>query len=197
MSNLELYKEVKIPSLVKEIKDIFPYINVLANKFNTSKSLYSARTLSFHNSTDKLYDPFFKIVKKYPFLNNFFRVFNIVPGGGTIIHLDGLNQSEIGDYTINIPISGCSKFCPTEFFKVSQENIFSDLILKTRTIKEEYAVKIDEYFLIENPFLCSHQIPHRVKNNSNVNRISISWAIKTDWPPVKILELIETGIYNV
>ena len=126
MSNLELYKEVKIPSLVKEIKDIFPYINVLANKFNTSKSLYSARTLSFHNSTDKLYDPFFKIVKKYPFLNNFFRVFNIVPGGGTLIHLDGLNQSEIGDYTINIPISGCSKFCPTEFFKVSQENIFSD-----------------------------------------------------------------------
>lgn len=197
MSNLELYKEVKIPSLVKEIKDIFPYIDILADKFNTNKFLNTARAISFRNSTDKKYEPFFKIAKKYPFLNSFFRIFKINPGESNSIHVDGLTQSEMGDYTINLPISGCSNFCPTEFFKVSPENILPDLFRKTRIVDEKNAVKIDEYFLLENPFLCSHQIPHRVKNDSNVIRISISWAIKSDWPPAKILQLIETGVYNV
>jgi hypothetical protein len=41
MSSLQLYKEVKMPSLVKEVKDIFPYIDSLSNKLNASKSLYS------------------------------------------------------------------------------------------------------------------------------------------------------------
>ena len=197
MNNADLYKELILPSLVKEVQSIYPYLNVLANKFNTSKSLYSARTLSFHNSTDELYNPILKIVKKYPFLAKFLRIFKITPGTGTLIHIDGLSQSEIGNYTINIPILGCSKLCPTEFYEVSPEHIFSDSILKTRTIEEHNAKKIDEYFLIDNPFLCSHQVPHRVFNNSKVDRITISWGIEVNWTPDKISKLIKTGTYNV
>ena len=32
MSSLQLYKEVKMPSLVKEVKDIFPYATENKNK---------------------------------------------------------------------------------------------------------------------------------------------------------------------
>lgn len=197
MSDVLLYKELILPSLTKETQSIFPYMDTLASKFNTSKNLYSARSFSFFDNKNEIFTPILKIVKKYPFLRKHLRVFKIRAGTGTLIHLDGLSQADIGSYTINIPISGCSKLCPTEFYKVLPEHIFSDLVLKTRTIKEKNAKKIDEYFLIDNPFLCSHQIPHRVFNNSNIDRISVSWPVENDWTPDRILKLIDTGIYNV
>ena len=77
MSSLQLYKEVKMPSLVKEVKDIFPYIDILSNKLNTSKSLYSVSTINFLNKNDAIYEPFIKIVEKYPFLQKFFRILKV------------------------------------------------------------------------------------------------------------------------
>jgi hypothetical protein len=192
MNNLELYKEVKIPSLVKEVKDIFPYADILSNKLNTSKSLYSVSTINFLNENNETYKPFIKIVEKYPFLQKFFRILKIEPNFSLAIHLDGLEKTNLTDYNLNIPISGCTNESITEFYKIKPEHIYTDLKKNTRFVIDGSPIeKIDEYKMLDNPFLCHTQIPHRVINNSNLYRVSISWAVKKEWTIKSIINFLK------
>ena len=192
MSSLQLYKEVKMPSLVKEVKDIFPYIDILSNKLNTSKSLYSVSTINFLNKNDEIYEPFIKIVEKYPFLQKFFRILKVEPNFSIAIHLDGLEKTNLTNYNLNIPISGCTNESITEFYKVKPEHIYTDIKKNTRFIIDGSPIeKIDEYKMTDNPFLCHTQIPHRVLNNSNLYRVSISWAVKKEWTIKSILKSLK------
>jgi hypothetical protein len=192
MNNLELYKEVKIPSLVKEVKDIFPYADILSNKLNTSKSLYSVSTINFLNENNETYKPFIKIVEKYPFLQKFFRILKIEPNFSLAIHLDGLEKTNLTDYNLNIPVSGCTNESLTEFYKINPEYIYTDLKKNTRFVIDGSPIeKIDEYKMLENPFLCHTQIPHRVINNSNLYRVSISWAVKKEWTIKSIINFLK------
>jgi hypothetical protein len=192
MNNLELYKEVKIPSLVKEVKDIFPYADILSNKLNTSKSLYSVSTINFLNENNETYQPFIKIVEKYPFLQKFFRILKIEPNFSLAIHLDGLEKKNLTDYNLNIPVSGCTNESLTEFYKVNPEHIYADLKKNTRFVIDGSPIeKIDEYKMLDNPFLCHTQIPHRVINNSNLYRVSISWAVKKEWTIKSIINFLK------
>ena len=192
MNNLELYKEVKIPSLVKEVKDIFPYADILSNKLNTSKSLYSVSTINFLNENNETYQPFIKIVEKYPFLQKFFRILKIEPNFSLAIHLDGLEKTNLTDYNLNIPVSGCTNESLTEFYKVNPKHIYTDLKKNTRFVIDGSPIeKIDEYKMLDNPFLCHTQIPHRVINNSNLYRVSISWAVKKEWTIKSIINFLK------
>jgi hypothetical protein len=192
MNNLELYKEVKIPSLVKEVKDIFPYADILSNKLNTSKSLYSVSTINFLNENNETYQPFIKIVEKYPFLQKFFRILKIEPNFSLAIHLDGLEKKNLTDYNLNIPVSGCTNESLTEFYKVNPEHIYTDLKKNTRFVIDGSPIeKIDEYKMTDNPFLCHTQVPHTVINNSNSYRVSISWAVKKEWNIESILKFLK------
>jgi len=192
MNNLELYKEVKIPSLVKEVKDIFPYADILSNKLNTSKSLYSVSTINFLNENNETYQPFIKIVEKYPFLQKFFRILKIEPNFSLAIHLDGLEKKNLTDYNLNIPVSGCTNESLTEFYKVNPKHIYTDLKKNTRFVIDGSPIeKIDEYKMLDNPFLCHTQIPHRVINNSNLYRVSISWAVKKEWTIKSIINFLK------
>lgn len=192
MSSLQLYKEIKMPALVKEVKGIFSYIDILSNKLNTSKSLYSVSTINFLNENNKTFEPFIKIVEKYPFLQKFFRVLKIEPNFSIAIHLDGLEKTNLTNYNLNIPISGCTNEGITEFYKVKPEHIYIDIKKNTRFIIDGSPIqKIDEYKMTDNPFLCHTQIPHRVINNSNSHRISISWAVKKEWTIKSILNFLK------
>ena len=193
MTTSDLYKEIKIPLLVKEVKSIFTHIDDLSNKINTSKSLYSVSTINFLNENTELYKPLIKIVEKYPFLQKFLRVLRIKPNYAIAIHMDGLEKTNLTDYNLNIPISGCTNDCLTEFYKVKPEHIYTDFKKNTRFVIDGSPIeKIDEYKMIDNPFLCRTQVTHRVINNSDIYRVSISWAVKKEWSIKSILELTET-----
>ena len=45
--------------------------------------------------------------------------------------------------------------------------------------------------MTDNPFLCHTQIPHRVLNNSNLYRVSISCAVKKEWTIKSILKSLK------
>lgn len=192
MSNLQLYKEVKMPSLVKEVKDIFPYIDDLSNKLNASKSLYSVSTINFLNENNETYEPFIKIVEKYPFLQKFFRILKIQPNFSLNIHLDGLEKTNLTNCNLNIPISGCTNESITEFYKVKPEHIYTDFKKNTRFVIDGSPIeKIGEYKMLNNPFLCHTQIPHTVINSSNSYRVSISWAVKKEWTIKSIINFLK------
>lgn len=194
MNKFELYKEIKIPNLVNEVNSIFKTIDFLSKKNNSSKSLYSVNTINFLNETEnnEEYKPLFNIVKKYNFLQKFLRVLRIKPSINLTLHIDGLKNTNLTNYNLNIPISGCSNSCVTEFFDVDEKYIIADKKMNTRFVKRDAPIKkIDEYKLLENSFLCYTQIPHRVINNSNVDRVCVSWAVKKEYTVEKILN------YNV
>jgi len=193
MTPIDLYKEVKIPTLVSEVKSIFTYIDNLSTENNTSKSLYSVNTINFLNENNEVYKPLIKIVEKYPFLQKFLRVLRIKPNHAIAIHMDGLEKTHITDYNLNIPISGCTNNGLTEFFEVRPDDIYTDFEKNTRFVIDGSSIKkIDEYKMIDNPFLCCTQFPHRVINNSDIYRVSISWAVKKEWSIKSILELTKT-----
>jgi hypothetical protein len=194
MNTFELYKEIKLPHLVDEVNSIFNIIDNLSKKNNTSKSLYSVNTINFLNESESNveYKPLLDITNKYKFLQKFLRVLTIKPSINLALHIDGLKNTNLTNYNLNIPISGCSDSCITEFFEVDEKYIITDIKRNTRFVKQNAPIKkIDEYKLLENSFLCYTQIPHRVINNSNIDRVCVSWAVKKEYTIEKILN------YNV
>lgn len=191
--NPGLYKEIVLPALVNEVQAIFR--ECIDPSAGTSKIPLRSFLIDADN---QLHAPMLEIMSKYPFLDRHMLVFKLPAGIATGIHLDGLGNKQERIYSLNIPVAGCTENGTTEFFDVDPNHIFFDARTMTRfLINGKPSTKIDEYALVQNPFICYTQHPHRVNNQSDQLRVSVSWTIKKDWLPEQVAELVATGVYDI
>lgn len=183
------YREIILPSLVKDVQDIFwDHINPHGLPAN-ARTLRGVRI----DKDNPAHQQMIGITEKYPFLAYHMLLFVLSPGGATLLHKDGVDENHNRQRSCNIPVSGCSENGVTEFYKANRNDFFVDVANATRFIKpRSQTTKIYEYALVDNPILCDTQLPHRVTNEkSKETRISVSWTTRREWTWDMIADYVE------
>jgi hypothetical protein len=177
MNNIP-FRVLNLPELITDIQEVFfDIIDPAGHPKNELER--SGRWFRFDDDNNKI-----KLIRtKYPFLSDGGLILKIKPECSTAIHIDGTVYSpeKQRNGSLNIPISGCTNECVTEFF----DNDLNDFHNANGTLSVSRHLKsgivpiksIYQYSLIDKAILTHPQIPHRVVNRSNTTRVSVSWSV--------------------
>jgi len=176
MNNIP-FRVLDLPELITDIQEVF--FDIIDPAGNPKNELERSSRWFRFDDNNKI-----KLIRtKYPFLSDGGLILKIKPGCSTAIHIDGTTYSpeKQRNGSVNIPISGCTNDCVTEFFDNNIIDFYDTngpLSVSMHLKKDAIPIKsIYQYSLVDKAVLTNPQLPHRVVNYGEITRVSVSWSV--------------------